>query len=44
LSGYVGDRYVFSVVENGHPVNTAAAQRTQDAFAEVLARAAKSSS
>ncbi len=41
LSGFVGDRYVFSVVENGHPVKTAAAQRTQDAFAEVLARAAK---
>jgi len=42
LSGLVGDRYVFSVVENGRPVKTRAAERTQDAFAEVLARAAKS--
>jgi|SRR5579862_398222 len=42
LSGFVGQRYVFSVVENGHPVKILAAQRTQDAFAEVLARAAKS--
>jgi D-alanyl-D-alanine carboxypeptidase/D-alanyl-D-alanine-endopeptidase (penicillin-binding protein 4) len=41
LSGFVGNRYVFSVVENGYPVRTRAAQRTQDAFAEVLARAAK---
>jgi D-alanyl-D-alanine carboxypeptidase/D-alanyl-D-alanine-endopeptidase (penicillin-binding protein 4) len=44
LSGYVGDRYVFSVVENGKPVNQAAAHRTQDAFAQVLARAAKNGS
>lgn len=44
LSGYVGDRYVFSVVENGHPVQIAAARRTQDAFAEVLARAVRSGS
>ena len=44
LSGYVGDRYVFSVVENGGPVNFAAAVRTQDAFAQVLARAAKNGS
>ncbi|HUZ16399.1 MAG TPA: D-alanyl-D-alanine carboxypeptidase [Gaiellaceae bacterium] len=42
LSGFVGGRFVFSVVENGNPVKTAAAERTQDAFAEVLARAAKS--
>jgi serine-type D-Ala-D-Ala carboxypeptidase/endopeptidase (penicillin-binding protein 4) len=44
LSGFVGSRFLFSVVENGHPVNITAAQRTQDAFAEVLARAAKSGS
>jgi D-alanyl-D-alanine carboxypeptidase len=44
LSGYVGSRYVFSIVENGHPVNLSAAHRTQDAFAEVLARAAKNDS
>jgi serine-type D-Ala-D-Ala carboxypeptidase/endopeptidase (penicillin-binding protein 4) len=42
LSGYVGSRYVFSVVENGARVDVWAAQRTQDAFAVVLARAAKS--
>ena len=44
LSGYVGNRYVFSVVENGSPVNYAAAVRTQDRFAQVLAGAAKSGS
>jgi D-alanyl-D-alanine carboxypeptidase/D-alanyl-D-alanine-endopeptidase (penicillin-binding protein 4) len=44
LSGFVGSRYVFSVVENGGPVNVAAAVRTQDAFAQVLARAAKNGS
>ena len=44
LSGFVGSRYVFSVVENGHPVKIRAAQRTEDAFAQVLARAAKSGS
>jgi D-alanyl-D-alanine carboxypeptidase/D-alanyl-D-alanine-endopeptidase (penicillin-binding protein 4) len=44
LSGYVGNRYAFSVVENGGPVNGAAAHRTQDAFAQVLARVAKSGS
>ena len=44
LSGYVGGRYVFSVLENGGPVNYAAAVRTQDRFAQVLARAAKSGS
>ena len=44
LSGLVGNRFVFSVVENGNPVKILAAQRTQDAFAEVLARAAKSGS
>jgi D-alanyl-D-alanine carboxypeptidase/D-alanyl-D-alanine-endopeptidase (penicillin-binding protein 4) len=41
LSGFVGNRYVFSVVENGQPIKTRAAMRTQDAFAEVLARAAR---
>ena len=41
LSGFVGSRYVFSVVVNGHPVNFAAAVRAEDQFAEVLARAAK---
>jgi D-alanyl-D-alanine carboxypeptidase/D-alanyl-D-alanine-endopeptidase (penicillin-binding protein 4) len=41
LSGFVGNRYVFSVVENGSPVKIPIAQRTQNAFAQVLARAAK---
>jgi D-alanyl-D-alanine carboxypeptidase/D-alanyl-D-alanine-endopeptidase (penicillin-binding protein 4) len=44
LSGFVGNRYVFSVVENGNPVKLRAAMRTQDAFAQVLARAARSGS
>lgn len=37
LSGFVGDRYVFSVVENGWPVWTRNAERSQDRFAEILA-------
>ena len=41
LSGFVGDRYVFSVIENGNPIKFTAAVRTQNSFAEVLARAAK---
>ncbi len=41
LSGFVGDRYVFSIVENGNPVRTASARRTQNRFAQVLARAAR---
>jgi serine-type D-Ala-D-Ala carboxypeptidase/endopeptidase (penicillin-binding protein 4) len=40
LSGFVGDRYVFSVLENGSPVRTGKAEETQDRFAQVLARAA----
>jgi D-alanyl-D-alanine carboxypeptidase/D-alanyl-D-alanine-endopeptidase (penicillin-binding protein 4) len=40
LSGFVGDRYVFSIVENGRPVKTVAAERSQNRFAQVLARAA----
>ncbi len=43
LSGFVGNRYVFSILENGHPVKLKAAMRTQDAFVEALARAAKTS-
>jgi D-alanyl-D-alanine carboxypeptidase/D-alanyl-D-alanine-endopeptidase (penicillin-binding protein 4) len=42
LSGFVGDRYVFSVMENGYPVRNVAAEGTQNRFAQVLARAAKS--
>ncbi len=40
LSGFVGDRYVFSILENGRPVKTVNAERSQDRFAQVLARAA----
>jgi serine-type D-Ala-D-Ala carboxypeptidase/endopeptidase (penicillin-binding protein 4) len=39
LSGIVGSRYAFSVLENGWPVSTAAAERSQDRFAAILARA-----
>jgi D-alanyl-D-alanine carboxypeptidase/D-alanyl-D-alanine-endopeptidase (penicillin-binding protein 4) len=39
LSGFVGDRYVFSVVENGWPVSATYARIAQDRFAAVLARA-----
>jgi serine-type D-Ala-D-Ala carboxypeptidase/endopeptidase (penicillin-binding protein 4) len=43
LSGFVGDRYVFSVVENGRPVKARNAERSQDRFAQVLARASSRS-
>ena len=42
LSGFVGPRYVFSVVENGNPVETPQAENTQNRFATALAAAAKS--
>ena len=38
LSGFVGDRYVFSIIENGRPVRTRNAEGSQNRFAEVLAR------
>jgi serine-type D-Ala-D-Ala carboxypeptidase/endopeptidase (penicillin-binding protein 4) len=38
LSGFVGDRYVFSIVENGRPVRTVSAEESQNRFAQVLAR------
>jgi len=37
LSGYVRRRYVFSVLQNGHPVSALWARRAQDRFATVLA-------
>ena len=40
LSGFVGDRYVFSILENGRPVPTFSAEQSQNRFAQVLARAA----
>jgi len=38
LSGYVGSRYAFVLVQNGHPVNWDAAHRLQDRFVEALAK------
>ncbi len=37
LSGFVADRYVFSVLQNGYPVSWTWARRAQDRFAAVLA-------
>ena len=37
LSGFVGDRYAFSIVENGRPVRTRNAEQSQNRFAQVLA-------
>lgn len=39
LSGYVGTRYVFSVLQNGRPISVTNARRAQDRFARALARA-----
>ncbi len=41
LSGFVGGRYAFSVLENGWPVWTANAETSQDRFAAVLADSAR---
>jgi D-alanyl-D-alanine carboxypeptidase/D-alanyl-D-alanine-endopeptidase (penicillin-binding protein 4) len=40
LSGFVGDRYAFSILENGRPVRTVSAEQSQNRFAQVLAHAA----
>jgi serine-type D-Ala-D-Ala carboxypeptidase/endopeptidase (penicillin-binding protein 4) len=40
LSGFAGDRYVFSILENGSPVRTLSAEASQNRFAQVLARSA----
>ena len=37
LSGYVGSRYAFTVVQNGHPLSYWWARRAQDRFVQVLA-------
>jgi D-alanyl-D-alanine carboxypeptidase/D-alanyl-D-alanine-endopeptidase (penicillin-binding protein 4) len=42
LSGYVRQRYVFSVLQNGNPVSYLWARRAQDRFATVLAGASES--
>ena len=38
LSGYVGSRYAFVLVQNGHPVNWTAAHTLQDRFVDALTR------
>jgi serine-type D-Ala-D-Ala carboxypeptidase/endopeptidase (penicillin-binding protein 4) len=40
LSGLVGDRYAFSILENGSPVSVLNAEQSQNRFAQVLARVA----
>lgn len=42
LSGFAGDRFVFSVIENGSPVRTPNAEASQNRFAQLLAGAARS--
>jgi len=39
LSGFVRDRYVFSILQNGYPISWAWARTAQDRFASVLASA-----
>ena len=41
LSGFVGDSYIFSILENGSPVRTLRAEQSQNRFAQVLAGAAR---
>jgi serine-type D-Ala-D-Ala carboxypeptidase/endopeptidase (penicillin-binding protein 4) len=41
LSGFVGDRFVFSILENGSPVRALNAEQSQNRFAQVLAGAAR---
>jgi D-alanyl-D-alanine carboxypeptidase/D-alanyl-D-alanine-endopeptidase (penicillin-binding protein 4) len=38
LSGYVGSRYAFVLIQNGHPVDWNAAHKLQDRFVAALAR------
>jgi D-alanyl-D-alanine carboxypeptidase/D-alanyl-D-alanine-endopeptidase (penicillin-binding protein 4) len=40
LSGYVGERFAFAVLENGRPVSWTWARTAQDRFATVLASVA----
>jgi serine-type D-Ala-D-Ala carboxypeptidase/endopeptidase (penicillin-binding protein 4) len=41
LSGFAGTRYVFAVLQNGHPVEDWQARKAQDRFATALASAAE---
>jgi D-alanyl-D-alanine carboxypeptidase/D-alanyl-D-alanine-endopeptidase (penicillin-binding protein 4) len=38
LSGYVGTRYVFSILQNDNPISWTRARRSQNRFAQTLAR------
>jgi D-alanyl-D-alanine carboxypeptidase len=40
LSGYVKQKFAFSIIQNGSPVPATAARRSQDRFAQILAGAA----
>jgi D-alanyl-D-alanine carboxypeptidase/D-alanyl-D-alanine-endopeptidase (penicillin-binding protein 4) len=42
LSGFVASRYIFSILENGRPVRTQDAERSQNRFAQLLAASARS--
>jgi len=44
LSGFVGERYAFSILENGSPVRVSNAEASQNRFAQVLARTVASTS
>ena len=44
LSGFAGDRYAFSILENGSPVRVLNAEASQNRFAQVLARTVASTS
>ena len=44
LSGFVGDRFAFSILENGSPVRILNAEASQNRFAQVLARAVATTS
>ncbi|MGZ4386620.1 MAG: D-alanyl-D-alanine carboxypeptidase/D-alanyl-D-alanine endopeptidase [Gaiellaceae bacterium] len=37
LAGFVGDRFAFAILQNGHPVSSERARRSQDRFAALLA-------
>jgi D-alanyl-D-alanine carboxypeptidase/D-alanyl-D-alanine-endopeptidase (penicillin-binding protein 4) len=39
LSGYAGGRYAFAILQNGRPISWTRARRSQDRFAQALARA-----
>jgi D-alanyl-D-alanine carboxypeptidase/D-alanyl-D-alanine-endopeptidase (penicillin-binding protein 4) len=38
LAGFVKDRYVFAILQNGHPLSYWWARKAQDRFATVLAK------